>query len=59
MTQVQKDALQAMANRNIGAVLISGFGWVFPTHVRDDDGKLGEKRVNELAKIILNKYGKS
>ena len=35
MTSIQKIALQLMAEENLGAVIVAGFGWVFPVNVRN------------------------
>ncbi len=36
MTDTQLNALQEMYNRNIGAIAVKGYGWVFPQHIRDN-----------------------
>lgn len=35
MTTIQKIALHVMNDRNLGAVLVAGHGWVFPCHIRN------------------------
>ncbi len=35
MKTIQRIALHLMAEENIGALLVKGFGWVFPCRVRE------------------------
>lgn len=53
MTEIQKQALTLMAEQNIGAIQVKGFGWVFPTHIRNDYGRFGEERAVGAAKGIV------
>lgn len=36
LTTIQKIALYLMEEENLGAVLVAGFGFVFPVHVRQN-----------------------
>jgi hypothetical protein len=37
MSDTQRQALEAMADRSIGALLVFGLGWVWPEHVRQNE----------------------
>lgn len=53
MTNIQKEALELMAEQNIGAMPVKGFGWIFPTHLRNDGDRFGEERAIEAAKGVV------
>lgn len=55
MTQIQKQALRLMAEQNIGAMPVAGFGWIFPTHIRNDYGRFGEDRAIQVAEEIVRR----
>ena len=37
MSEIQRKALQELAARGIGALLVMGFGWVWPQTIRDSE----------------------
>jgi hypothetical protein len=37
MSEIQRKALREMAERGIGAMLVMGFGWVWPQTIRDNE----------------------
>lgn len=37
MTTIQKLALAIMAEENIGAIIVNGYGWVWPEQVRSSE----------------------
>lgn len=53
MTQIQRQALRLMAEQNIGAMPVKGFGWIFPTHIRNDYGRFGEDEAIAVAEEIV------
>lgn len=53
MTEIQRHALRLMADENIGAMPVKGFGWIFPTHIRNDYGRFGEDRAIAVAEEIV------
>lgn len=55
MTAIQRRALALMAEENIGCLIVQGFGWVWPTHVRNDYGLFGEENAIQAAGLIVEK----
>jgi hypothetical protein len=55
MTYTQRHALALMAEQNIGCLIVKGFGWVWPTHVRNDYGRFGEESAIQAAELIVEK----
>jgi hypothetical protein len=37
MSEIQRKAIREMAERGIGALLVMGFGWVWPQNIRDSE----------------------
>ncbi len=37
MNEIQRKALREMAERGIGAMLVLGFGWVWPETIRNSE----------------------
>ena len=58
MTRTQKIALAMMADRNIGSILVQGFGWVWPTNIRNDGGQFGKVKAQVVAERIVAKLMK-
>lgn len=54
LATLQKKALVAMAKDNTGALLVAGFGWVFPTHVRNDRGAFTTEQNIDLCEKVIN-----
>ncbi len=42
-----------MDERNLGCVQLKGFGYVWPTHLRNDGGRFGEDRAEQAASRIV------
>jgi hypothetical protein len=57
MTQIQKQALRLMAEQNIGCLLVKGFGWVWPTNIRNDYGRFGEEAAIHVAEEVVRRLG--
>lgn len=55
MTNIQRQALRMMEAENLGTILIKGFGWVWPTHIRNDYGRFGEENAIVAAQLIVEK----
>lgn len=55
MTDIQKRALALMAEQNIGCLLVKGFGWVWPTHIRNDYGRFGEDNAISATEQVVQK----
>lgn len=55
MTSIQKQALGLMAEQNIGCMVVKGFGWVWPTNIRNDFGRFGEDNAIQVAELIVEK----
>lgn len=53
LTITQKTALNAMAKNNTGALIVAGFGWVFPTHIRNDRNELTVAQVEEMCGKVI------
>ena len=53
MTDIQKQALRLMEEQNIGCLLVKGFGWVWPTNIRNDGDRFGEERAVEAARGVI------
>jgi hypothetical protein len=53
MTEIQKQALRLMDEQNVGCLLVKGFGWVWPTNLRNDGGRFGEERAIEAAHGVV------
>jgi len=49
MSEVQRLALETMADRSIGALLVLGLGWVWPENVRQSDA-VAERVLDVLGK---------
>jgi len=47
MTATQREALAKMYDKNLGAVLVNGYGWVWPQMIRESN----EVAVAVLARI--------
>lgn len=57
MTKTQKQALRLMDEQGIGAMPVKGFGWVFPTHVRNDGERFGHENAMAAARGIIRQLG--
>ena len=57
MTSIQRRALSLMAEQSIGCLIVKGFGWVWPTHLRNDYGRFGEDNAIQAAELIVEKLG--
>jgi hypothetical protein len=53
MSDTQKAALALMREKNLGAVVVRGFGYVWPTHIRNDGGRFGDENAERAAEAIL------
>lgn len=49
MTTIQKTALELMAEKNLGALIVSGYGWVWPHHIRESVA-VAKAVVSQLSK---------
>ncbi len=49
MTDAQKTALNLMAAENTGAILVKGYGWVWPHDIRDSEA---------VALAVIDRYAK-
>ena len=56
MNKTQKAALKLMDEQNIGAMPVKGFGWIFPTHLRNDGGRFGQKNATAAARGIIRQF---
>ena len=57
MSETQKQELAMMREANIGAILVNGFGYVWPTDIRNDGGKFGEANAQTVASRIVTILG--
>lgn len=55
MTSIQKQALHLMMEENIGCLIVAGFGWVWPTDIRNDFGRFGEDNAIRAARLVVEK----
>ena len=58
MNTTQRLALNLMAEGSHGALLVAGFGWVFPTHIRDYRDAKGQDRAKAIAEAVVAKLSK-
>lgn len=55
MTEIQRQALRMLDDQNIGCLLVAGFGWVWPTDIRNDFDRYGEQRAIDAADAVVTK----